>query len=414
VLTRRRVAALAGALLAALLAACARPHVHAPSAPRALPAVVADEPWESTLLLIGDAGAPGERVGGGPDPVLRAAARELRQATGARAVVFLGDNIYHDGYPPVTVRREPASDEERRARTILERQARLDAPADAPIEATIPRWFVPGNHDWNDASVWNALVGAPRDGARRAAAQDAYLRTLGAVDGAEVRTLPAGGCPGPEVRDVGSRLRVIAVDTEWWLQDRRAGDAAACGGVADRDASVRALRAAIAGAGERRVIVVGHHPLATAGPHGAHCAGGVACALARPFRLAGSHLTGRQDLSNRPNVAMRRALESALRERPPLAYAAGHEHALQVFRGGAADWYLVSGSGNHAHTERVGCRRASTLALAAGGFMRLDATTDGRVRLTVLTAATDGTPIVRYRRWLTGTDARAAEEGANC
>ncbi|MGZ8468498.1 MAG: hypothetical protein ACXW61_03455 [Gemmatirosa sp.] len=396
----------------ALLAACARPRVHAPSPPRALPAVD-DERWESTLLLIGDAGAPGRRVDGRPDPVLRAAARVLRGATGARAVVFLGDNVYHDGYPPVSVRGEPASGEERRARTILERQARLDTPpgdADA-LDPTIPRWFVPGNHDWNDASVWNALVGAPRDGARRAVAQDAYLRTLGA----EVRALPAGGCPGPAVRDVGRRLRVIAIDTQWWLQDRRASDAGACDGVADRAASVRALRAAIAGAGDRRVIVVGHHPLATAGPHGAHCGGEIVCALSRPFRMAVPYFTGRQDLTNRRNVAMRRAVESALRDRPPLVYAAGHEHALQVFRGGVADWYLVSGSGNYGHTERVGCRRASTLALDAGGFMRVDATHDGRVRLTVLTAGPDGVPVVRYRRWLTEPEGvRSADDGANC
>ena len=112
---------------------------------------------------------------------------------------------------------------------------------------------------------------------------------------------------------------------------------------------------------------------------------------------------------------MRHALESGLRDRPPLAFAAGHEHALQVFRGGVADWYLVSGTGVYRHTSRVGCRRASTFAHDEGGFMRLDAAPDGRVRLTVYTTAEDGVPVERYRRWLTAPGEReGGGDGANC
>jgi len=313
---------------------------------------------------------------------------------------------------------------ERRAREILDRQLRLDAPAAAvdtgpAPDTSIARWFVPGNHDWNDRSVWSAFFGPPRDGLARAQAQGAYLHGVRG-GGADVALLPPAGCPGPVVRDVGRWLRVIAIDTQWWLAPSRAAPgAAACDDVADRATAAARLRQAVGDAGDRRVIVVGHHPLATAGPHGGYCGGRLGCVLARPFRLGLAHFTGRQDLSNRPNVSMRRALESALAPAPgarrALVYAAGHEHTLQVFRGGAADWYLVSGSGNAGHTSPVGCRGASTFARAEGGFMRLDVTGAGLVRLTVFTADAGGRPVVRYRRWLTEPSGRATpDDGATC
>ena len=72
-----------------------------------------------------------------------------------------------------------------------------------------------------------------------------------------------------------------------------------------------------------------------------------------------------------------------------------------MFRGGVADWYLVSGAGIYRHDSPVRCRRASTFATRASGFMRLDATDDGDVRLRVITVDAAGSAAVRYERWLT-------------
>jgi hypothetical protein len=388
------------------LVACARPGLHRPAPVVALaPAAATAEAIDATLLLIGDAGDPGRNSAGRPEPVLRGAARVLGEASGRRAIVYLGDNVYDRGYPPVDVGASPASEEERRARAILDAQVSLAGDETGAVPNDVPRWFVPGNHDWNDRGGR-----AAPDGERRTRAQGDYLRRHAAA-GATVELVPGDACPGPVVRDVGRWLRVVAIDTEWWLLDRALPDGA-CGGVNTRARAVARLRETLAGSGERRVIVFAHHPLATTGPHGANCAGLLEC-VGRPFRVALGWFAGRQDLSNRANQRMRAAVESALAARRPLVYAAGHEHALQVFRGGAADWYLVSGSGIHRHVDRVGCRRASTFAAAVGGFMRLDASADGRVRLTVYTVDEAGAVTARYRRWLTDAPNESGE-GGNC
>src|SRR3546814_5889780 len=46
--------------------------------------------------------------------------------------------------------------------------------------------------------------------------QDTLVRKFG---GNDVRLAPAGGCPGPVVVDLGVHVRLIAMDTQWWLHN---------------------------------------------------------------------------------------------------------------------------------------------------------------------------------------------------
>jgi hypothetical protein len=390
-----------------VMSACARPGLHRPTgvlAPLA-PSKLSD--LDASVLLIGDAGAPGKRTKSGDEPVFRAASAIANEAVDRTTVIFLGDNIYDNGMPPDDASRGSAPSPKRlEANRIIDEQIRLAAPISAPrgVPTELPRIFVPGNHDWNDRGLLTS-----RDGFGRIRAQSAYIAEQ-AKSGERVEMLPANGCPGPSVRDVGRWLRIIAIDTEWWLLGRTA-DAASCSGVRTRADVMAALSRELASAGDRRVIVVAHHPLATGGPHGGKCSG-IGC-LVNPFRIAVGYFGGRQDLTNRQNRRMRRAIENALSTNPPIIYAAGHEHALQLFRGGAARLYAVSGSGTYLHTSPVGCRRASLFAEAASGFMRVESTSDGRVRLTIYTAGEDGIPVARQRIWATDANPRP-EPGSGC
>ena len=345
---------------------CATP---APAADPAgpLPAV------ETRLYLIGDAGAPAPG-----DPVFKALAGQIAGDPERSVVVFLGDNIYPAGLPP-----EGAPGRKEAAR-------RLDAQIDLVRESGASGVFIPGNHDWGawGAAGWETVK---RQG-----------RRIAARGGTGLALLPAGGCPGPVVRDVDTRLRLVALDTQWWLHAyaKPLHPNSSC--PEDSEAEVvDALRVAIEGAGDRRVVVVGHHPLATGGIHGGNFGWrdhifplrakrswlwiplpGIGSA----YPLARRRGVSDQDLSGALNIRMREAIAGVFAQAAPLVYAAGHEHNLQVIKGKGAEYLLVSGTGFYGHASRTAFTEGTLFARVASGFMRLDVSPTGEVRLAVVVA----------------------------
>ena len=97
---------------------------------------------------------------------------------------------------------------------------------------------------------------------------------------------------------------------------------------------------------------------------------------------------------------MRAAFDSVFAERRPLVYASGHDHGLQVFTGSTARYFLVSGAGIYHHESPVTWRDSTRFASSDGGYMRLDALTNGRVRLGVVEVDKAGNGTERFSMWL--------------
>jgi len=384
IIGRRRRPGLAGALvLAAGCGGVAPP----PTAPPGAPVPDPVENLAARVILIGDAGAPAPS-----DPVLMALRSEIERDPSRTLVVFLGDNIYPRGLSAPGTRR------------YEEEQRRLEIQLEAVRGTAATTVFIPGNHDWDGGGEagWEAV--------RR---QAAYVDRHG---GPGVSWLPRDGCPGPEQLDFGGAVRLVVLDTQWWLHDGPRPEDPASSCAADSEAEVlEALARDIEGAGERPVVVVGHHPLATGGPHGGRFGWrehlfplrAVRSWLWLPLPIIGSaypiarqHGITDQDLSGSRNRHMREALAEVFAERPPRVFAAGHEHTLQVLEGREVPWLLVSGTGYFGHASPVGRLPETLFASSASGFMRLDLDASGSMRLGVLVVDASGASREAFARLL--------------
>ena len=323
-----------------------------------------------TVLLIGDAGAVRR-----DDAVLVALRRMADEAPPTTLVVFLGDNLYEAGLPS-----GDGPDIEQR-RDVL--RAQLWAAGSARA------LFVAGNHDWNE---YRNVRNAWSKGREAVVRQAAFIARQSA---GRALFLPAAGCAGPAEFPFGTArdaLRVIAIDSQWWLTALELPPPSADGAVRDSGCTAnttaeasRELERMIAAAPERPTIVVAHHPLASNGNHGHPI-------LGWPFNA--------QDIPNRRNARFRTALASALDSNRVVLYASGHDHDLELFSGPGARFTLVSGAGSEAKVGRFKGRRGSPLARETGpGFARIDVLHGGRIALR-LVSIRDGRAQIRACVWI--------------
>jgi hypothetical protein len=321
---------------------------------------------ETSLFLIGDAGEPDPRETGVPLDSLAA----LAAVDAARnVIVFLGDNVYEEGVPELG-RAEYAD-----ARRRLEAQVNSIPPGVRAI-------FLPGNHDWGREEAYGLFS------IRR---QEKLLDTL--ARGRDIKLLPGNGCPGPVSIDIG-RLRLVALDTQWWLHNYIVRDGEShCAATTISDVT-SALRQQVKAPGSSRVVVVaGHHPLMTGGEHGSYCG------VTGPFRRFAARS---QDIMSRANRRMRDSIESAFQGATPLVFAGGHDHSLQVLRSGSnAPYVLVSGAGSAGKAScAVRLRESLYTSPHRNGFMRLDIMRRGGVLLRVFRYTSSGSGGVAFSRWL--------------
>jgi hypothetical protein len=397
---------------------------------------VPDAAVDHRLLLIGDAGDPD------PDgePVLRALTSEARRLPTRTTVVFLGDNVYETDMPEASGLEGTAVEEILDEALLNLYESRRDAERRLKQQVLVLRTsgargiFVPGNHDWDQFGI---------GGWERVLEQERYLDTL-AADGVDVDMLPGGGCPGPSAANLARRGRLLVLDTQWWLEaGRRPGPSDNPTGCATltEDAVVAGLERELddAAADRRWVVVVGHHPLRSEGPHGGridprwHAFPLLMLDSYVPFWVRWFPLPGigtvmglvrrccslsPQDFSGPATRHFRARIKGALAAArdtgaAALLYAAGHEHSLQLFRDArGARHLLVSGRGSGSKASPVG-RDDSTLFAHADperpGFARVDLLRDRRVRLAlieVVPGTNEGEEV--FSRWLQPTAAEGS------
>jgi len=345
--------------------------------PALLPA--ADGP-DVVLYLVGDAGTKAAESSLVFRPLAAEAARD-----GPRSVVaILGDNLYPAGLPV------PGSKDRSEMESRLESQLVTARAAGRGL-------VVPGNHDWAHWTPdgWNGI--------RR---EEAFVREHG---GATVTFAPPGGCPGPVVLDVGSTLRLIVLDTQWWLHEyeKPVGPSSPCAEKSEDDV-VAALREALRTAGARRTVVLAHHPLEAGGLSGSHYTWQDHLFPLTPFvpwlwlpmpifgslTVAGRSTFANQQFEIAPKYRnLKAAMARAFDPVPPFVWAAGHDHSLQVIRlpGESQSWNLISGAGGGTKSVTpVRNIEGTVFCRSAPGYMRIVFEKNGTARLAVVATPAPG------------------------
>lgn len=281
---------------------------------------------EAVLFLIGDAGYAPE----GRSPVLAQLAAEVEYWSGelqrdsAVSVAYLGDIVYPDGMH-ARGDRHFARDSIR-----LWNQIRIVAGPSA-LDRASQGFFLTGNHDWGNMTGEGGL--------QRVINLDAELDSARVATGAQVTLLPTVNDPGPVVRDITRNIRLVFVDTHWWIQER--SDEV-------KDAFFARMEEAFVTSGDREVILLAHHPWVSAGPHGVVASGSRSIGLLYLLSKSGVYA---QDVNAPTNSEFRDRLRATFEKagKVPLVYAAGHDHSLQVLEGrspGDPRHILVSGTGS--------------------------------------------------------------------
>jgi hypothetical protein len=348
--------AVSAALITLSAGACSR------SLPELAPSQVPEpspEAVESVIYLFGDAGYADEQR----NPVLRRLRNDVENWSaaiardGAVVVLFLGDIVYPEGLRHTD--EHYAADS-----AVVQSQVNLVAGPHARAHGSVG-YFIAGNHDWGNARDTEG-------GVQRLRNIEEFLDRRRA-EGIEVYLRPDAGEPGPAIADVGSQTRLLMYDTAWWLlaQD-----------TIPKQRMFTETREITRTTEDRFLIVAAHHPFESAGAHAGFVPFWKAFGLRFLLARSGSIM---QDLNSIVYRELRREMLDAFRSRPPLIFAGGHDHSLQVI---ASDSFpeprfsTVSGSGSKlsslGHTEGMRYRGG------APGYMRVVVHRSGRVDLFVI------------------------------
>ncbi|MCZ6657519.1 MAG: metallophosphoesterase [Gammaproteobacteria bacterium] len=356
-----------------MLVVCSCSHVK-PYLQTDTPSSIPDAALRARVILVGDAGRPHAGV-------LEGVGEWSTKFADKTAVVFLGDNVYEHGLPAGPAKTEKAA---------LDRQI-------ASV-SSLHGLFIPGNHDWR----------AGRKGISR---QMTYVERS-----SKIRFLPRDGCPGPSSYTPLDGILIIAVDTQWFLQE--SADAAGCDLGEDPilEFSARVQRL-LRSAEDRLVVVVAHHPPWTYGPHGGFYdwrdhlfpltrlvswAWIPLPAIGSLYPIARTLRKHSQDAFSPPYRKVQRQLADAFAVfdgRGPLIFAGGHDHSLQVIENRKPWGYvLVSGSGSTGKLTTVTHGHDTVFAFLAHGFMSIDLMDNGSAYLHVIVAGQPDTVFIHTLR----------------
>jgi hypothetical protein len=292
-----------------------------------------------SVFLIGDVGAPTQNA---QEPSLKFMRKQMEVADSNSTTIFLGDNVYSYGMP------EPGAYD----RKISER--RLQDQLDLVKNYRGEKFMIPGNHDWKQG-----LAGGLEAVIREENYVEDYLKDSAFVTGGDF-FVPDRGCPGPYEVKIQDDVVIIALNSQWWLQDteRPYGRNNGCSAINEADVYVQ-LDDIIRKNSGSNILVVAHHPMYSDGVHGGYFTlldHLFPISIVHKFALLPLPIIGSiypiarkyggvsQDIAFPAYSAYRDNLMNIFNKYDNIVYAAGHEHNLQYHKVKNLH-HILSGSG---------------------------------------------------------------------
>lgn len=287
---------------------------------------------EFSFYLIGDAGEPEKD---GMSDVFRLLSADLQSSnTEKSAVLFLGDNIYPHGLPPVGDKlREDAE-------WRLKKQFEIFKNYKGRVI------FLPGNHDWKEGAA---------EGLDFNLNQEKFTELFNSRGNIY---LPDSACPGPVLLNTSPNSVIQIIDTQWWLHKyNKISSTTACEATTDSEFLALISKNFNENKG-KRMIIAGHHPMESNGPHGgrypfrSHIFPLLEFSkkLWIPLPVLGSiyviyrKIGNIQDIPHPRYKELRKRIEAILEENHGSIYVNGHDHSLQYISKGKSH-YITSGAG---------------------------------------------------------------------
>ncbi len=320
-----------------------------------------DKEIEKTFYLVGDAGlSPLD----GKSIALTAFENFLEtQKTTDNYTIFLGDNIYPDGMPPL-------GDSYRKAAEHM-----MDAQYDAAKKYGGTVYFIPGNHEYY------------QNGASGVKLEEEYINQYAGKTVFE----PQNGCPLKSI-SVSDDIQLILLDTQWflenWNDNPRINEFC---DIKTREKLFIEIKIELENNRNKTIVFSMHHPMFTNGNHGGYFALEkhlyptqkniplpILSSLVAQIRSQGG--VSVQDRYNELYNELMTNLRDLAKNNDRIIFTSGHEHTLQYIENEEVK-QIVSGSG----------AKQSYAALGKYGLF-----SDGRQGFAVLDVFKDGSSWVRY------------------
>jgi len=342
-----------------------------------------------SIYLIGDAG--GATMDESTIPLMEMEKHLLidNRPDDSTDVIFLGDNIYPVGMPPVD-----DSDYELAAHRLT---VQLEAVRKFDGNVT----FVPGNHGWY-------VYG--QEGLRR---QEKFIEDYLAHYNEEFTDYfrPSNGCGDVDVMKIADGIALVTMDSHWFLDKKALDegyDVTPCK-VKSRFEMVQAFKDTMALLKDDQVILAMHHPFYTVGSHGGYYKlashffplAEYRSDIRLPLVMTGTIVNymrprvSEQDTKSSPYALYRSSLIPTIEEHGNTISVAGHEHTLQYHVRNDVH-YIVSGSGSK--KGPVGKDAFTRFAYGNYGYAILDYYKSGEIWLSFYANSEDNEEFIEIYR----------------